>query len=192
MLDNWQSHVASENQWRVLRHERYQVVSVDITGFWRLRLKGWVGQHFYSLAQRALPAVVFGGRVVAHALVSKQTCVTADAATFSIYACHDPHDKQALVPATSLGEIQAETSYLLYRNRWSVEHPPLAAKQMLGLHRQFVFASASCFRLPEVSLIAGATLTDVAAVMPQVPSAFWDRTPQATPGCLRRLLDFAR
>jgi hypothetical protein len=72
-----------------------------------------------------------------------------------------------------------------------VEQPPLAAKQMIGLHRQFVFASDSCFRLPELSLIAGAILTYAAAVMPPVPSGFWDRTPQATPGRLRRLLDKA-
>ena len=81
--------------------------------------------------------------------------------------------------------------YHIYRDRWPVEQPPLAAKQMIGLQRQFVFASASCFRLPELSLIAGTILTYVAAVMPPVPSGFWDRTPQATPGRLRRLLEKA-
>ena len=58
-------YVASENQWRVRRHEGLQAVSVDITGFWRPRLKGWAGKHFHSLAQKALPAVVFGVVVVA-------------------------------------------------------------------------------------------------------------------------------
>ena len=72
-----------------------------------------------------------------------------------------------------------------------MEQPPLAAKQMIGLHRQFVFAHASCFRLPELSLVAGTILTYVAAVMPPIPSGFWDRTPKATPGRLRRLLDRA-
>lgn len=320
LLDNWQLYVASENHWRVRRHEMYQAVSVDITGFWRPRLKGWAGKHFHSLAQRALPAVVFGVMVVAgevkgkrtpllrrivrceprvekvafrkqllkeakghmlpdqvlvidaefeiselheaeierfvvrmavnctarrnqlpaykgtgrkaeygeivrplarefkgkkiaasqpdhestftydgreivvhawHGLVSKQTRVAADAATFSIYAYYDPLYKQALVLATDLGKIKVETPYHIYRDRWPVEQPPLAAKQMLGLHRQFVFASASCFRLPELSLIAGTILTYVAAVMPPVPSGFWDRTPKATPGRLRRLLDKA-
>ncbi len=320
LLDKWQLYVASENQWRVRRHERYQAVSVDITGFWRPRLKGWAGKHFHSLAQRALPAVVFGVMVVAgevkgkrtpllrrivrckpivekvafreqlleeakahmlpdqvlvidaefeiselhkakierfvvrmavnstarrnqlpaykgrgakpkygeivrplvrtfkgkeiaasqpdhestfihdgriitvhawHSLVSAQTYATADAATFSVYAYHDPHYKQALVLATNLGKIKVETPYHIYRDRWPVEQPPLAAKQMIGLQRQFVFASASCFRLPELSLIAGTILTYVAAVMPPVPSGFWDRTPQATPGRLRRLLEKA-
>ena len=73
LLDNWQLYVASENQWHVRRHERYQAVSVDITGFWRPRLKGWVGKHFHSLAQRALPAVVFGVIVVAGEVKGKRT-----------------------------------------------------------------------------------------------------------------------
>ena len=59
---------------------------------------------------------------------------------------------------------------------------------MIGLHRQFVFAIASCLRLPELSLLAGAILTYLAAVLPPVPSGFWDRTPKPTPGRLRRLL----
>ena len=320
LLENWQVYVASENQWRVRRHEGLQAVSVDITGFWRPRLKGWAGKHFHSLAQKALPAVVFGVIVVAgevkgkrtpllrrivrcepkvdkvtfrkqlldeakkhvladqvividaefeiaelqaakierfvvrmasnstarrnrlpaykgkgckpkfgelvrplsrkrkgneiaasqpdhqyhfthegreivvhvwHDLVLPQTHVSADAATFSIYAYHDPLYKQALVLATNLGKIKAETAYHIYRDRWPVEQPPLAAKQMIGLHRQFVFAHASCFRLPELSLVAGTILTYVAAVMPPIPSGFWDRTPKATPGRLRRLLDRA-
>lgn len=320
LLENWQVYVASENQWRVHRHEGYQAVSVDITGFWRPRLKGWLVKHFHSLAQRALPAIVFGVMVIAgevkgkrtpllrrivrceptmdkvafrkhlldeakkhvlpdqvividaefeiaelqtaklerfvvrmasnstarrnrlpaykgkgckpkygelvrplsrthkgkeiaasqpdqqyhfthegreiavdvwHDLVSSQTYASADAATFSIYVYHDPLYEQALVLATNLRKINAQTAYHLYRDRWPVEQPPLAAKQMIGLHRQFVFAQASCFRLPELSLVAGAILTYIAAVLPPIPSGFWDRTPKATPGRLRRLLDRA-
>ena len=317
LLENWQLFVASENQWRVRRHAGYQVVSVDLTGFWRPRLKGWLGKHFHSLAQRALPAIVFGVLVVAgqvrdkrtpllrrivrckpqvdkvrfrmqllqeakkhvlpdqvvvidaefeiaelHAaqldryvvrlasnctgrrnqlptykgkgrrpkygelvrplprkhkdktiaasppdqhthfvhdgrkidvqtwynLVLPQTCVTGDAPTFAIYVFHDPLYKQPLVLATNLTKIKAETAYHIYRDRWPVEQPPLAAKQMIGLHRQFVFAAESCFRLPELSLVAGAILTYTAAVLPPIPSGFWDRTPAATPGRLRRIL----
>jgi hypothetical protein len=320
LLENWQVYVASENQWRVRRHEGYQAVSVDMTGFWRPRLQGWVVKHFHSLAQRALPAVVFGVMVIAgevkgkrtpllrrivrcepsmdkvafrkhllkeakkhvlsdqvvvvdaefeiaelqaakierfvvrlasnstarrnrlpaykgkgcrpkygalvrplsrthkgneiaatqpdqqyrfihegreivvdvwHDLVPSETQVSADAATFSIYAYHDPLYKQALILATNLEQIKPETAYHIYRDRWPVEQPPLAAKQMIGLHRQFVFAQASCFRLPELSLVAGAILTYIAAVMPPMPSGFWDRTPKATPGRLRRLLNQA-
>lgn len=317
LLDNWQLYVESQNQWRVRRHEGLQAVSVDMTGFWRPHLKGWAGKHFHSLAQRALPAVVFGVMVIAgevngkrtpllrrivrcepqvdkvtfrmqllrevkehmlpdqvmvidaefevaelqdakierfvvrlasnstarrnqlpaykgagrkpkygelvrplerkhkgkqiaaskpdteshfvhegrkivvhawHKLVLSQTYPSPDAPTFSIYVFHDPLYKQALVLATNLSNIKAETAYHIYRDRWSVEQPPLAAKQMIGLHRQFVFADQSCFRLPELSLVAGAILTYVAAVMPPIPVGFWDRTPNATPGRLRHCL----
>jgi hypothetical protein len=317
LIDNWQLYVASENQWHVRRHERYQAVGVDMTGFWRPRLKGWVGKHFHSLAGRALPAVVFGVIAIAgevnhhripllrrvvrckqdmgkvafrsqllkeavehitpnqvvvvdaefeiaelqaanvreyvvrmatnctalrnqlptykdigrrpkygekvrplprkwqdreiaatapdhqalfdqggrqiqasswHDLVLPGTPVAPDAATFSIYVFHDPLYKHPLVLATNLVKVQPETVFRIYLDRWPVEQPPLAAKQMIGLHRQFVFAVASCFRLPELNLLAGAILTYLAAVLPPVPSGFWDRTPKPTPGRLRRLL----
>ena len=81
-----------------------------------------------------------------------------------------------------------ETAYLIYRDRWPVEQAPLAAKQMIGLHRHFVFAPEACFRLPELGLLAGAILTYVAAVLPPFPTAFWDRSPKPTPGRLRRVL----
>ena len=93
--------------------------------------------------------------------------------------------------ATSLTKLAAKSTYHVYRDRWPVEQPPLAAKQMIGLHRQFVFADESCFRLPELSLIAGALLTYLAAVLPPIPSGFWDRSPASTPGRLRRVLQQA-
>ena len=321
LLDNWQVYVASENRWRVRRHEGYQVVSVDLTGFWRPRLQGWAGKHYHSLAQKALPAVVFGvmalsGEVgqrripllrrivrcqptlskaafreqllhdaaaqltaeqvvvvdaefgigelqaagVTHYVVRmasnataqrnalppykgrgrppkygekvrpvartwRDHCIEATAAdhqsrfieeertiqvsvwhdlmlpntpvapdvgshqaAFSLYLFHDPLYKQPLLLATNLNHLQPQTLFHLYRDRWTVEQPPLAAKQMVGLHRQFVSAPDPCFRLPELSLVAGSILTYMAAVLPPVPSGFWDRAPQPTSGRLRRLL----
>jgi hypothetical protein len=64
----------------------------------------------------------------------------------------------------------------------------LAAKQMLGGARQFVFAPESCQRLPELNLLAGSIVTYLAATLPAVPTGFWDRNPKPTPGRLRRLL----
>jgi len=55
---------------------------------------------------------------------------------------------------------------------------PLAAKQMIGLHRQFVFAPESCQRLPELALLAGNILTYLAAVLPPMPTDFWDQHPK--------------
>lgn len=133
----------------------------------------------------------FEGRTIRYAswvtLVTSQTKVNPDNPTFSIHVCHDPQYTKPLVLATDL-TLSAELSYLVYRDRWPVEHPPLAAKQMVGLHRQFVFAPEACFRLPELALLAGNILTHIAAALPPLPSGFWDRTPKPTPGRLRRVL----
>jgi hypothetical protein len=317
LLASWQIYVASQNRWHARRYERYRVLSVDITGFWRPKLVGWLGKHYHNLAQKALPAVVLGvlvtsgavdsqripllsrlvrsqpetakpafrrqllveaageaahdqvivvdaefrigelqaahveryvvrlatnatarrnrlppakgrgrrpeygeklrplarthnkqsidatpsdhisqfdyeGRTIQvifwHHLVTAETKVAADAPTFSIYVYDDPAYKKPLVLATNLSSIAPQTAYLIYKDRWPVEQPPLAAKQMIGLHRQFVFAVESCFRLPELALLAGAILTYVAAVLPPMPTGFWDRVPKATPGRLRRHL----
>jgi hypothetical protein len=316
LLSNWHVYVASQNQWRPRRYAGYRVKSVDITGFWRPRLAGQVSKHYHALAQKALPAIVFGvlirsgdiqgkripllqaivrcpvdknarefrelllqatvkqtatdeitvidaefeiaalhaadvhrfvvrlasnctarlnhlpapnpkgrpreygdlvrplprqrcanqlaatpahtqgtfaceGRSIRYAswlaLVTSQTKVNPDNRTFTIHVCHDPQYTKPLVLATDLA-LSAELIYLLYRDRWPVEHPPLAAKQMIGLHRQFVFAPEACFRLPELALLAGNILTHSAAALPPLPSGFWDRTPKPTPGRLRRLL----
>ena len=319
LLANWQVHLRQGNRWRRRQYGKYSVLSVDMTGFWRPRLKGWLGSHFHSLAQRTLPAVVFGVLVVAGEVEGKRTpllqrlvrcqpetdkttfrqqvlaeaqrqaqpkqvlvmdaeftlsevqaahvahyvvrlpvnctlrrnvlppakgrgrkaqygehvrplarqwkgqtlaatpaddvsqfgyddrtirvqswynLVTAPtpvaaavpAVTFAIHVFHDPCYRQPLVLATNLTDIQPPTAYHIYRDRWTVEQAPLAAKQMVGLHRQFVFAPEACFRLPELSLIAGAILAYTAATAPPIPTGFWDRSPAATPGRLRRLL----
>jgi hypothetical protein len=122
-----------------------------------------------------------------HNLVSSETKVVDATQIFSIYVFHDPHYTKPLILATDL-ELMPKTVFLIYRDRWPVEHPPLAAKQMIGLHRQFVFAREACFRLPELALLVGNILAYVAAVSPPIPTGFWDRKPQATPGRLRRLL----
>ncbi len=137
----------------------------------------------------------FQGRTIRyhvwHNLVTPDTKVAHDNPTFSIFVFFDPHYKKPLVLATDMAHLHAESIYLIYRDRWPVEHPPLAAKQMIGLHRQFVSAEQSCFRLPELALLAGNVLTHCAAILPPAPSGFWDRTPKATPGRLRRQLSKA-
>jgi hypothetical protein len=107
--------------------------------------------------------------------------------TFHILVFFDPLYTEPLVLATSW-DLQPESVLRLYLDRWPIEQVPQAAKQMLGLQRQFVFARASCHRLPELALLAGAVLTYLAAVLPPVPTGFWDRRPTATPGRLRRVL----
>jgi hypothetical protein len=107
--------------------------------------------------------------------------------TFQILVFFDPLYAEPLVLATSL-DLQPESVLRLYLDRWPIEQVPQAAKQMLGLQRQFVFAPESCHRLSELALLAGAVLTYLAAVLPPMPTGFWDRKPKATPGRLRRVL----
>ena len=111
----------------------------------------------------------------------------ADAPRFTVIGSHDPRFSKPLVLATNL-TLAAQDVRALYRDRWPVEQVPLAAKQMLGVVRAFVFAKETCQRLPELALLAGAILSYAAAGLPAIPTGFWDRNPQPTPGRLRRVL----
>lgn len=97
--------------------------------------------------------------------------------TFDIWVFFDPAYQDPLVLATNV-TLMPESVFALYLDRWPVEQVPLAAKQMIGLHRHFVFAPQSCLRLPELALLAGNILTYLAAVLPAMPTGFWDRHPK--------------
>ena len=118
---------------------------------------------------------------------------TPEAPRFSCVAIYDPRFQEPLLLVTPLGLSGAQLRDF-YRDRWPVEMVPLAAKQMLGAARQFVFAKESRQRLPELSLLAGSILMYAAATQEAVSAGFWDRAPQPTSGRLRRVLaraDFA-
>lgn len=102
-------------------------------------------------------------------------------ATFTIWVFFDPLYQTPLVLGTNLSQAQPLTIFCLYLDRWPVEQIPLVAKQMLGLHRQFVFAPESCCRLPELAFLLGNILTYLAAVLPPMPSGFWDKHPKKRP-----------
>ncbi len=106
---------------------------------------------------------------------------------FRVYAIHDPAFDQPWLLATPL-PVLAPTVRALYHDRWPVEQIPLAAKQMVGAHRQFVHAPESIQRLPELALLAGSILRFLAATAPASPTGFWDRHPKRTPGRFRRVL----
>ncbi len=106
---------------------------------------------------------------------------------FTIVAIHDPRHREPLVLASPLA-VPPRALQDRYRDRWPVEQLPLAAKQLLGAARQFVHVPETCQRLPELALLAGAILSYAAAATPAIPTGFWDRQPQPTPGRLRRLL----
>ena len=122
-----------------------------------------------------------------HNLVTATTQVDKDKPTVPIHVFYDPCYDKPMVLATDVN-LMPETVYLVYKERWPVEHPPLASKQMIGLHRQFVSADESCNRLPELGLLAGNILSHTAATLPPMATGYWDRTPKATPGRLRRVL----
>ncbi len=107
--------------------------------------------------------------------------------TFSIWVFFDPLYTNPLVLGTNLS-LQPWSIFGLYQDRWPVEQVPLVAKQMLGLHRQFVFAPESCQRLPELAMLVGNLLSYLALVLPPMPTGFWDRCPKKTTGRLRRRL----
>ena len=71
---------------------------------------------------------------------SRPTCkVDPDHETFHIWVFYDPAYQDPLVLATNVA-LKPESVFALYLDRWPVEQVPLAAKQMIGLQRQFVFA----------------------------------------------------
>ncbi len=120
-------------------------------------------------------------------LVLSDVKVHVDNPTFTVVAVYDPRYRVAWLLACPL-RLSGPALRGLYRDRWPVEQIPLAAKQMLGGARQFVFAPESCQRLPELNLLAGSIATYLAASLPAAPTGFWDRNPKPTPGRLRRLL----
>lgn len=108
-------------------------------------------------------------------------------ATFRIVVIVDPRYKKPLLVATNR-PLSAYALWRIYADRWPVEQMPLAAKQMLGCERSFVFSPESRWRLPELAMLAGNLLSYVAALSQPVASGFWDRCARPTSGRLRRML----
>lgn len=120
-------------------------------------------------------------------LVRPDVQPSPEADLFDVYAINDPRYDEPLLVGTNV-KLQARTIHALYTDRWPIEQLPLAGKQMVGAHRQFVFAQETRHRLPELVLLAGSILTGLAAVHPTIPAGFWDKNPQPTPGRFRRAL----
>ena len=56
LLSSWKGYVETEGQWQAKRHGDYRIRAVDITAFWRPKLKTCPSKHFHAAAGRALPA----------------------------------------------------------------------------------------------------------------------------------------
>jgi hypothetical protein len=120
-------------------------------------------------------------------LVRRDCKVSSENQVLMAIAIYDPRFAEPWLLACPL-KLSGPDMWGIYHDRWPIEQLPLASKQMVGAHRQFVFAEESCYRLPEISLLAGSIQTYLAATLPPIPTGFWDRHPKRTPGRLRRLL----
>jgi hypothetical protein len=60
LLARWRHVVEQERRWRAHEHEGYRPVAVDLTGFWRPRLRGCPTTHYDGRAGKALPAIPLG------------------------------------------------------------------------------------------------------------------------------------
>jgi hypothetical protein len=109
-------------------------------------------------------------------------------APFRLMVIFDPRYPKPLVLATNL-TVTAHAVWCLYKDRWPVEQLPLAAKQMLGAERSFVFSAEARYRLPELALLAGNVLSYVAATARPIATGSWARCCRPTCGRLRRALE---
>ena len=46
LMESWRGYVQKQGEWQVHKYEGYRPVAVDLTAFWRLRLKGRMGKYF--------------------------------------------------------------------------------------------------------------------------------------------------
>jgi hypothetical protein len=60
LLQLWQSQIECLPDWKVHRHEGYRAITADVTAFWRPTLRNCPSKHYHPIANRALPAVIFG------------------------------------------------------------------------------------------------------------------------------------
>lgn len=60
LIDNWQKWVRQEGSFQTHYYEGYRPVPCDLTAFYRPHLKGLTSKHYCQVADKALPAMVFG------------------------------------------------------------------------------------------------------------------------------------
>jgi hypothetical protein len=60
LLARWAATVVSEGRWQPHAHGGYHPVGVDVTGFWRPRLRNCPTTHYHGEAGKALPAIPVG------------------------------------------------------------------------------------------------------------------------------------
>ena len=83
LLRRWRAQVERAGRWQPAAHGGYRPVAVDVTGFWRPRLRGCPTSHYHGVAGRARPAIPVGliarvGRVGAQRLALPLAFVRAE------------------------------------------------------------------------------------------------------------------
>jgi hypothetical protein len=58
LVRTWYQLVERAGRWRAHRYEEFRPVACDLVGFFRPHLRGCVGKHYQSGADKALPAIV--------------------------------------------------------------------------------------------------------------------------------------
>jgi hypothetical protein len=109
LLARWRDHVEQAGLWRVHEYEGYRPVAVDVTGFWRPRLRGCATSHYDGRAGKALPAIPVGivarvGSVGAQRLGLPLALVRADAEDPSA-AAHERALVRAAVAASAEQDV---------------------------------------------------------------------------------------
>lgn len=102
---------------------------------------------------------------------------------------HPCYEKPHLY-GTTLQELEPENIYKIYTHRWPVEGVPQVGKRLLsgGGGRHFTHCKNSNLRLPVFSMLVGVILKMMSALLPPIPTGFWDRKPKSTFGRLSKLL----
>jgi len=60
LVQRWRHQVLSQGAWQPCCYEGYRPLAVDLTTFWRPRLKGWMGKFYHQLANRAVKGIGIG------------------------------------------------------------------------------------------------------------------------------------
>jgi hypothetical protein len=60
LVQRWRHYVLSQGEWQPCCYEGYSPLVVDLTTFWRPRLKGWMGKFYHRLANRAVKGIGMG------------------------------------------------------------------------------------------------------------------------------------
>ncbi|MBV7331023.1 hypothetical protein KFU94_22845 [Chloroflexi bacterium TSY] len=90
--------------------------------------RSYKGKRLEATTPDSSGRFLYSGRLICyqawHNLVPRTTKVDTANRTYSIYVIQDPAYNTPLVLATVM-TLQPETIYLVYLERWPVEHPPL-------------------------------------------------------------------